>query len=273
MFGLELYKIYLNPEASDDQVVRVATVFGASLALLSFLLAPQLEHVDSIFTFLQQMNAVVSLPIVTIFFVGIATALPDAFAAKVGFSVAALSCGFMQFWSGIHFLHRFFMCFLLAAAAMALTTYVPSIRRIFGAFGVKTQPEAYTDAVDKALVDLSPWKFLPLVSAAVVVLLALLIVALQFASPELFYAFWCLWIVALVCLMAASSRPRTGNRDKQQERQDPAGTSVTEQPLPKIMGSTLQIMPTAGKEAHLEEGSLERRGAEYVASPRSHTCD
>merc|ERR1711920_876772 len=50
LFGLEIYRVYLKPDASDEKVVSVATIFGASLTLLSFLLAPQLEHVDSIFT-------------------------------------------------------------------------------------------------------------------------------------------------------------------------------------------------------------------------------
>merc|ERR1712110_1381576 len=92
IFGLEIYKIYINPDASEERVVRIATVFGASLTIVSFFIAPMLASIDSIFGFLQQMNTIVSLPIVTIFFVGIATSMPDSFAAKVGFAVGVVAC-------------------------------------------------------------------------------------------------------------------------------------------------------------------------------------
>merc|ERR1719499_2065571 len=49
IFGLEIYKVYIHKEASEKDVVRVATVFGASLTVVSFFIAPQLEHVGSIF--------------------------------------------------------------------------------------------------------------------------------------------------------------------------------------------------------------------------------
>merc|ERR1712050_169067 len=116
MFGLEIYKAFINKEASDAKVVRVAGAFGAALTLITFVIAPQLAQVDSIFSFLQQANSVVSLPIVTVFFVGIATALPDALSAKVGFVVALVACGLGQLVEGLHFLHLFFVCFLFAAA-------------------------------------------------------------------------------------------------------------------------------------------------------------
>mmetsp|Transcript_173335 Transcript_173335/g.550241 ORF Transcript_173335/g.550241 Transcript_173335/m.550241 type:complete len:558 (+) Transcript_173335:124-1797(+) len=67
IFGLEIYQIYINPEAADGRIVMVSTIFGALLTLLSFVIAPQLAHVGGIFNFLQKMNSIVSLPIVTVF--------------------------------------------------------------------------------------------------------------------------------------------------------------------------------------------------------------
>merc|ERR1711972_820496 len=179
MFGLEIYKVFINKEASDDRVVKVAGIFGATLTVVSFVIAPQLAHVDSIFSFLQQANSIVSLPIVTVFFVGIATALPDALSARVGFVVALVACGLGQLVDGLHFLHLFFVCFLLAAAAMALVTYAPALRTSLGL----AAPVLYQQEEGANKVDITPWKFLYPVIGMILTLLAILIVALQIGSP------------------------------------------------------------------------------------------
>merc|ERR1711972_125652 len=46
MFGLEIYKVFINKEAPDDRVVQVAGVFGATLTLVAFVISPQLARVD-----------------------------------------------------------------------------------------------------------------------------------------------------------------------------------------------------------------------------------
>lgn len=198
MFGLEIYKIYINKEASDKKVVQVATIFGACLAVLSFGIAPQLVHVGLIFGFLQRMNTVVSLPIVTVFFVGMAASMPDAFAAKVGFGVAVVTGTVGQLISELHFLHLYFIGFLLAAGAMALTTYVPAVRKLLRQLPT---PPPYVDAKDENKVSIAPWASLRPMVAAVTALLAFLIVTLQVGSSGMFYTFWAVWLCAIVTLM------------------------------------------------------------------------
>merc|ERR1711879_626785 len=56
MFSLEIYKIYIDTEASNESLVKVGGIFGIFLTLGSF-------------------------------FIGILTTLPDALAAKSGFVV------------------------------------------------------------------------------------------------------------------------------------------------------------------------------------------
>merc|ERR1712046_486420 len=51
LFCLEVYTIYVNPEASPERVVQVGTWFGVALTLVSFVLAPQLASVKTIFDF------------------------------------------------------------------------------------------------------------------------------------------------------------------------------------------------------------------------------
>mmetsp|Transcript_121691 Transcript_121691/g.389302 ORF Transcript_121691/g.389302 Transcript_121691/m.389302 type:complete len:265 (-) Transcript_121691:366-1160(-) len=197
IFGLEIYKIYINRDVSDERVVQVATSFGKCLTLCSFFIAPLLEHVSSIFDFLQGVNSIVSLPIVTVFFVGIAASLPDAFAAKVGFAVAAVTVGIGQFVPNLQFLDLFFICFLLATASMALVTYFPAVRKSLGREPMTSPYECKGTGV----VDMTPWRPMYAIGCAIVVLLTLLVVSLQLASAWLFVVFWCAWLLVLGFLL------------------------------------------------------------------------
>mmetsp|Transcript_70011 Transcript_70011/g.146386 ORF Transcript_70011/g.146386 Transcript_70011/m.146386 type:complete len:607 (+) Transcript_70011:131-1951(+) len=197
IFGLEIYKIYFNKEATDAKVIKVSTVFGVGLTLLSFVIAPQLVHVGTIFNFLQLMNSIISLPIVTVFFVGIAASLPDAFAGKVGFVVAFVTICAGQAIPDLQFLHLFFICFVLASSTIALFTYVPALRTLCKREAV---PETYV--CDKTgVVDMTPWKPMYFIAAAILVLLVMLICSLQFASFGLHIAFWVCWFLVLAALM------------------------------------------------------------------------
>jgi len=199
IFGLEIYKIYINTTASDQAIVRVATMFGAAMTLASFLIAPCLEVLfDHIFDFLQHVNTIVSLPIISVFLVGVLSSLPDGFAAKIGFAVGFFAIGFGQLFPAVHYLHVYFISFILAVGAMLVTTYLPGLRRILRQ---KPVPEPYAFPMEGALVDLSSWMGLRYIAAAVFVALALLVVSLQSGSFLLFCAFWGFWLVMLVTLL------------------------------------------------------------------------
>merc|ERR1712129_451205 len=97
LFGLEIFAIYIEPDATAQRQKTVATIFGIALSLFAYILAPFLAGYDSIFDYLQKINAMTSLPIVSMSCVGLATKLPDAFAAKVGFVVGVSLYGGCQF--------------------------------------------------------------------------------------------------------------------------------------------------------------------------------
>mmetsp|Transcript_173331 Transcript_173331/g.550226 ORF Transcript_173331/g.550226 Transcript_173331/m.550226 type:complete len:582 (+) Transcript_173331:124-1869(+) len=205
IFSLDIYQIYINREATDGRIVKISTIFGVLLALLSFVIAPQLARVGGIFNFLQHMNSIYSLPIVTVFFVGIVAALPDAFAAKVGFAVAVVTIVAGQFVPDLHYLDVYLICFLLAASAMVVVTYIPVVRRVLRQ---EPQPSPY-ECTKTGVVDMTPWRPMYPIVGAILVLLTILIISLQLASFWLFVTFWCLWFVALVCLLwgATTSTP------------------------------------------------------------------
>jgi len=199
IFGLEIYKIYINKQASDVRVVRVATFFGAVLTLASFIIAPLLEGVDSIFGFLQRMNTVVALPIITIFFVGIISSLPDAFAAKFGFLVGTLACGLGQLGTPtLHYLHVYFVSFVVAAGAMVVATFVGPLRKLLRQ---SERPAPYSPPTNRAKVNMVPWRPRYWMVCAILCLIALLIVSLQVGKAWFFYTFWALWGGALIVLL------------------------------------------------------------------------
>uniref|UniRef100_A0A7S4USB6 Solute:sodium symporter family transporter n=2 Tax=Alexandrium monilatum TaxID=311494 RepID=A0A7S4USB6_9DINO len=54
LFALEVYRPYIHSGASDERTVKVAAVFGAALAIPSWIVAPQFEQVVSIFDFIRR---------------------------------------------------------------------------------------------------------------------------------------------------------------------------------------------------------------------------
>lgn len=84
LFGLDIYKSHINPEANEKQVVAAGKKFGVLLAILSMCVAPLLIHAGSIFNYLQEANGIYSIPILTIIVVGYFTKYVPAIAAKIG---------------------------------------------------------------------------------------------------------------------------------------------------------------------------------------------
>lgn len=203
LFGLEIYRIDVNPTASDERVVKVSGIFGIAITVVAVVIAPFLADVASIFDFLQRARSIASLPIISIFIVGIATTGPDAFAAKVSFATGLLAYIGGQFIQEVHFLHVFFGCFLLALTAMMVATYVPCFRALC------RQPRVPLAAAEQrktqSAVDITPWAWLYSVVFLICFLVALLTVSLQIGSSELFIVFWVAWAVGFVALLAAPS--------------------------------------------------------------------
>jgi SSS family solute:Na+ symporter len=100
LFGLGIYKSYLNKEASEQDVVRNGKRFGILLALVALFVAPLLIHAsDGLYSYLQEVNGVYSIPILTIIVVGYISRRIPALAAKI-----ALITG-----SGLYILSQFIL--------------------------------------------------------------------------------------------------------------------------------------------------------------------
>ncbi|MBW1296655.1 solute:sodium symporter family transporter [Aquimarina litoralis] len=84
LFGLDIYKEYINKEANEKQVVKAGKSFGVLLAILAMIVAPFIANAGSLFDYLQEVNGIYSIPILTIIVVGYLTKKVPAIAGKIG---------------------------------------------------------------------------------------------------------------------------------------------------------------------------------------------
>ena len=153
LFGVDIYKSYINKEASERQVVKTGKLFGMGLALFAMIIAPFLQYTESIFSYLQQVNGCYSIPILTIIVVGYLTKRIPAIAAKIAILTGAilyiiyivLDATIME-GQFPHFLHVMAILFAFNVLLMML----------IGKLYPREIPfeQKYTQEVD-----IAPWKF------------------------------------------------------------------------------------------------------------------
>lgn len=98
LFGLDIYKEHINPEATEKQVVKYGKLFGLVLAIGSMFVAPMIAKMDAgIFGWLQEANGCYSIPILTIIVVGYLTKYVPAIAAKVAIISGSVLYSISQF--------------------------------------------------------------------------------------------------------------------------------------------------------------------------------
>lgn len=105
LFGLDIYRAHMNPEADDATVVRYGKGFGVVLAFLSMFIAPLIAKApQGLFGYLQEINGCYSIPILTIIVVGYLTKYVPAIAAKIGIISGVVLYSISQFILKPHFM-------------------------------------------------------------------------------------------------------------------------------------------------------------------------
>lgn len=97
LFGLDIYKQHINPEASETKVVKNGKIFGIVLALAAMFIAPFIANAGSLFGYLQEVNGIYSIPIFSVIIIGFLTKRVPAIAAKVGIISGSLLYIISQF--------------------------------------------------------------------------------------------------------------------------------------------------------------------------------
>ena len=186
LFSLQFYKGYINKKASGEQIVAAGKKFGILLAIASIFIAPMLDQMQSIFEYLQKVNGLYSVPIIGIFLLGITTKHVPAIAAKVGMIVGMLFYAFFSFVNikdvptffadgagELHWLHGYFISFIVAIALMLL----------IGKIKPKSEEEiAISDERVPAPVDMTPWANAKNISIAIMTTTVGIYILLTLAS-------------------------------------------------------------------------------------------
>lgn len=168
IFGLDIYKAHINPEASERKVVKVGQTFGVFLAIGGACIAPFLMYAKGgLFNYLQEINGCYSIPIFTIIVVGYLTKRVPAIAAKVGLISGVILYSISQFVikpavieSGgtyPHFLHVMAILFVLNILIMLVIGKLMPRDKDF--------VQEYTEQVD-----ITPWKLLKPVGIIIIVI-------------------------------------------------------------------------------------------------------
>ncbi|QTD36914.1 solute:sodium symporter family transporter [Polaribacter batillariae] len=84
LFGIDIYKQHINKNADEKTVVKYGKTFGVVLAIAAMFIAPLIANAGSLFDYLQEINGIYSIPILTIIIVGYLTKYVPAIAAKIG---------------------------------------------------------------------------------------------------------------------------------------------------------------------------------------------
>ncbi|ANW96939.1 transporter [Wenyingzhuangia fucanilytica] len=192
LFGLDVYKEYINKDANEIKVVRAGKTFGMVLALLSMTIAPLLYGVEGgIFNYLQELNGSYSVPILAIILIGYFTKRVPKIAANVaivfGVGVYLISLYLIKpmmisaalteaAMSGIidekalavikmeafpHFLHIMGLIFVIIVVTMLIVGKL------------KPREEDYVQLYTKQ-VDITPWKYAKLAGGGICGLVVLI---------------------------------------------------------------------------------------------------
>lgn len=106
LFGIDVYKQHINNEADEKTVVKYGKIFGIILAISAMFIAPLIANAGSLFDYLQEINGIYSIPILTIIVVGYATKKVPAIAAKIGIVSGSLLYILSQFIMKPYFINR-----------------------------------------------------------------------------------------------------------------------------------------------------------------------
>lgn len=171
LFSLGIYQNLINKDATQAQVVRSSKWFGWAIAVASMTLAPLLAGQDSLFGYLQTMNAIYFIPILAVVVVGMLTKRVPGFAGAVGLIVGLVLMlvgnfvplgtnqdGEAFFLAGgwIHGFHYAAAVFVVVCALMVL----------LGLVSPRPEPWVHKHSKD---VDITPWKYATPVGIALLV--------------------------------------------------------------------------------------------------------
>jgi SSS family solute:Na+ symporter len=173
LFVLNIYKPYANRknmEVAETGYLRVAKRFEVIICIVTMFIAPFIIFAKGgLYTYLQKIGGLFSVPIFTILVVGMLTKRVPPVAAKAGLFFFIVCYGATQlfFDTGLHFLHELAILFLFTTIIMLVIGRISPMQTPF-------------KLIRNNVVDIGPWKNRHWYSA---VLLAVMVLLYILFSP------------------------------------------------------------------------------------------
>ena len=123
IFTIDIYKKFLNKNASDKNQVLVGRIAVLSFAVIGCLVAPMLANpkLGGVFTFIQEFQGYLSPGILAVFIFGMFSKKAPRFAGALGILTSPIVYGFLQWKFGdIAFLNRMAITFGCASLVMLI---------------------------------------------------------------------------------------------------------------------------------------------------------
>ncbi|MFD2255636.1 solute:sodium symporter family transporter [Luteolibacter algae] len=154
LFSIGLYHHVINPKGSEQQMVKAAKIFVVAIAIAAMFVAPLLAGQDSIFKYLQDMNAIYFIPIFAVVVVGMLHKRVPAKAAFVALILGLVMIAVKYFIPGVGpavdsvFVYNFhFLGFVFASLVILMI--------VWGT--VAPRPTAWILETTTP-IDMTPWK-------------------------------------------------------------------------------------------------------------------
>ncbi|MEN8157736.1 MAG: sodium/solute symporter [Bacteroidota bacterium] len=119
IFTMDLYKPYLNRDATEKQLVNVGRITGIVAMAVAVVLAPMLGSIDQAFQFIQEYTGMISPGVTAVFVLGLFWKRTTSTAALWGTILSIpVSAAIKLLFQGMPFLDQMLVSFLIIAALM-----------------------------------------------------------------------------------------------------------------------------------------------------------
>lgn len=161
MFAMDIYKEFIKPDASEEQLVKVGKNIGIVFAVLTTIVGPLIYFFPAgLKTFLDSLMMLIALPVVTAVFGGFFFKHLPAYSAKLIMVIhVILYGGFLLFLGdSFHYLY----------AVLVLLPFELLLMAVMNVSNRKKAPTPWTQK-DVGAVDLTPWKYRWVATAFIVI--------------------------------------------------------------------------------------------------------
>jgi SSS family solute:Na+ symporter len=125
IFTMDIFKNYINPNASEKSMVTTGRISGITSALIATAVAPFLGRIDQAFQFIQEYTGMISPGICAVFILGIFWRKTTSNAALWGIAVSIIASVGLKIWfSGIPFLDQMVFGFIIVIIFMIVFSLV-----------------------------------------------------------------------------------------------------------------------------------------------------